>query len=294
MEAKLVVVGGKANRSEVKLKLPTMIGRGRDADLTVAHATVSRHHCLIFELEGVLVVRDNGSLNGTIIDGQKVQESLLKPGQMLTIGPLTFRAEYEHNGHFPDLNGDRLGDADDAQSEAEEVSAGVETSSESDEQTVKAEENNETPLGFDAGVEAGDASGDEAGSFDFLKDDAPEAPPAPADEFRFLDEEDESKPPAMPEAAVADSGKSDGSMRDSGEVFRLAEEPPEVAAAGEKGAKSKKAAPPAKAPSQQKIAPPDSDSTLDIKLSEAGAAGKKDTSGDAALDDFLNSLGLDN
>ena len=290
MEAKLVVVGGKANRSEVKLKLPTMIGRGRDADLTVAHATVSRHHCLIFELEGVLVVRDNGSLNGTIIDGQKVQESLLKPGQMLTIGPLTFRAEYEHNGHFPDLNGDRLGDA---HGEAEEVSAGVETSSESDEQTVKAEENNETPLGFDVDVEAGDASGDEAGSFDFLKDDAPEAPPAPADEFRFLDEEDGSKPPAVSKAAVADSAKSDGSMRDSGEVFRLADGPPAAPAAGEKGAKNKKGAGLAKAPSQQKVAPPDSDSTLDIKLSEAGAAGKKDT-GDAALDDFLNSLGLDN
>lgn len=103
MEARLVVVGGKANKSEVRLKLPAMIGRSRDADVTVSHASVSRHHCLIYELEGALVVRDNGSLNGTVVDGQKIQESLLKPGQSLTIGPLTFRAEYEYEGLFPAL-----------------------------------------------------------------------------------------------------------------------------------------------------------------------------------------------
>lgn len=104
MEAKLVVVGGKANKAEVKLKLPTVIGRGRDADLTVAHGTVSRHHCLIYELDGALVVRDNGSLNGTLICGERINEALLKPGNTLTVGPLTFRADYEHDGNFPRLS----------------------------------------------------------------------------------------------------------------------------------------------------------------------------------------------
>ncbi len=103
MDAKLVVVGGKANKAEVKLKLPTVVGRGRDADLTVAHGTVSRHHCLIYEVDGALVVRDNGSLNGTLIGGERIKESLLKPGDTLTVGPLTFRADYEHNGAFPSL-----------------------------------------------------------------------------------------------------------------------------------------------------------------------------------------------
>ncbi len=101
MEAKLVVVGGKANKSEVQLKLPTVIGRGGDADLTVAHPTVSRHHCVLFEQDGVLFVRDNGSLNGTLIDGNKVQESELKPGETLTVGPLTFRADYQLAGQLP-------------------------------------------------------------------------------------------------------------------------------------------------------------------------------------------------
>ena len=101
MEAKLVVVGGKANKAEVQLKLPTVIGRGRDADLTVAHPTVSRHHCVLFEQDGVLFVRDNGSLNGTLVEGNKVEEAQLKPGETLTVGPLTFRAEYQWSAGLP-------------------------------------------------------------------------------------------------------------------------------------------------------------------------------------------------
>ena len=95
MDARLIVVGGKANKSEVKLKLPTTIGRSRTADLTVAHPKVSRQHCQIFERDGLLVVRDNGSLNGTYIEEAKITESVLKPGEKLTVGPLTFIAAYE-------------------------------------------------------------------------------------------------------------------------------------------------------------------------------------------------------
>lgn len=293
MEAKLVVVGGKANRSEVKLKLPTMIGRGRDADLTVAHATVSRHHCMIFELDGALVVRDNGSLNGTVIDGKRVQESLLKPGQMLTIGPLTFRAEYEHNGHFPELNGDRPGDKEEADGEAEGAAAAIETSSESDEQTVRAAEADESPLGFDVDADAAGTTDDEAGDFDFLKSDLSKRPAA-ASEFGFLGEEDDAKipQPVAPAGGSAAGGSAAGGSAagGSGETFRLADEFSPVPAAKDNGRNDKKAS----APARQKVAPPDSDSTLDIKLPGAGAGGKTDSAGEQALDDFLNSLGLDN
>src|SRR5688572_20106335 len=101
MDAKLIVIGGKANKSEVKLKLPTTIGRSRKADLTVAHPKVSRHHCEIFEREGVLMVKDFGSLNGTFIENNRITESVLKPGDKLTVGPLTFVAVYEPTGPIP-------------------------------------------------------------------------------------------------------------------------------------------------------------------------------------------------
>ena len=88
MDAKLIVIGGKANKSEVKLKLPTTIGRSRAADLTVQHPKVSRQHCEIFERDGALIVRDNGSLNGTYIESRRITEAVLKPGDKLTVGPL--------------------------------------------------------------------------------------------------------------------------------------------------------------------------------------------------------------
>lgn len=96
LNAKLVVIGGDAKTHEVKLKLPTVVGRGKEAGLTVPHALVSRRHTEIFERDGRLVVRDLGSLNGTFVDNRKIDgEQVLEPNQLLTIGNITFRAVYE-------------------------------------------------------------------------------------------------------------------------------------------------------------------------------------------------------
>ncbi len=94
MEAKLIVVGGKASKAKIALKLPTVIGRSREAGLTIAHPMISRRHCEVFEADGLLMVRDLGSLNGTVVGGQRVKESPLPPDAEFTVGPLTFRAEY--------------------------------------------------------------------------------------------------------------------------------------------------------------------------------------------------------
>ena len=96
LEVKLVVVGGDAKSSEVRLKLPTIIGRGREAGLTVPHALVSRRHTEVFERDGKLFVRDLGSLNGTFVNNLKIDgEKILGPNQLLTLGNVTFRAVYE-------------------------------------------------------------------------------------------------------------------------------------------------------------------------------------------------------
>ena len=96
LKAKLVVVGGDAKSGEVRLKLPTVIGRGKEASLTVPHALVSRQHTEIFEKEGRLFVRDLGSLNGTFVNSTKIDgETPLAPNQLLTLGNITFRAVYE-------------------------------------------------------------------------------------------------------------------------------------------------------------------------------------------------------
>jgi pSer/pThr/pTyr-binding forkhead associated (FHA) protein len=95
MEAKLLVVAGDAERTDVDLNLPTVIGRSRDADITIAHPLVSRRHCEITEgEEGQLEVRDLGSLNGTFVGQNRVEKSALPPGALLTVGAITFRAAY--------------------------------------------------------------------------------------------------------------------------------------------------------------------------------------------------------
>jgi|GEM_PF-686350 len=104
MDAKLIVVGGQATKSEVPLsKFPVLIGRNRTADLPIAHPLVSRNHCEIYTLRGVLVVRDLESANGTKINDELITEEILKPGSRLTVGPLTFVAIYKYSGEIPDL-----------------------------------------------------------------------------------------------------------------------------------------------------------------------------------------------
>ena len=96
MEAKLIVISGKANKNEVALKLPCTIGRSREADLTIGHPMVSRQHCELSESEGVVLIRDLGSLNGTFVNGERVSESRLDPSAEVTVGPLTFRVDFEY------------------------------------------------------------------------------------------------------------------------------------------------------------------------------------------------------
>ncbi len=104
IDAKLIVVGGDVKTPEVKLKLPTTIGRGREASLTLPHALVSRLHCEIFERDGQLFVRDLGSLNGTFINNLRIdKEQPLLPDELLTLGTITFRASYlaPQSAHMP-------------------------------------------------------------------------------------------------------------------------------------------------------------------------------------------------
>lgn len=96
LQAKLVVVGGKVKSQEVALKLPTVIGRGNEATLKIPLALVSRRHCEIREREGRLYIRDLGSTNGTYVNNYKISaEQPLMPGELVTIGTVTFRAEYQ-------------------------------------------------------------------------------------------------------------------------------------------------------------------------------------------------------
>ena len=73
MNAKLLVVMGKTTKHKVALQLPAVLGRSREADITVAHPLISRRHCEISENNGLLMLRDLASLNGTMIGGRRIE-----------------------------------------------------------------------------------------------------------------------------------------------------------------------------------------------------------------------------
>jgi predicted component of type VI protein secretion system len=99
MEAKLLIVkGGKLGKDSIPFTTPAVLGRSREVDVTLAHPMISRRHCEIIEQDGLLLVRDFASLNGTRINGYRVKEAALAPGAEFSIGPLTFRMQYEYAG----------------------------------------------------------------------------------------------------------------------------------------------------------------------------------------------------
>src|SRR5687767_2039323 len=77
----------------VLVKEFTRIGRSPRNDLQIDHLTVSSVHCEV-RLEGdATSVADLGSTNGTYIDGQRVREAVILPGQELRLGDVTLRFE---------------------------------------------------------------------------------------------------------------------------------------------------------------------------------------------------------
>jgi pSer/pThr/pTyr-binding forkhead associated (FHA) protein len=92
LDVKLLVVGGAPENDEFQLALPALFGRARESSIPIPHPLVSRKHCELFEREGRLFVRDLGSTNGTFVGSERINESVLEHGQLLTIGTVTFRA----------------------------------------------------------------------------------------------------------------------------------------------------------------------------------------------------------
>ncbi|MDO5662087.1 MAG: FHA domain-containing protein [Brachybacterium sp.] len=75
----------------------TVVGRHPNSEIFLDDVTVSRKHAaFVRESEGI-VVRDLGSLNGTYVGRERVDEALLQPGQEVQIGKyrLTFHPPLE-------------------------------------------------------------------------------------------------------------------------------------------------------------------------------------------------------
>jgi len=89
MRAQLVPLDGGSAIDVVKDL--TVVGRKEDCDLRLEHKSVSKMHCVIVKTDGLLLLRDLGSTNGTRVNGQRVRRAALLPNDQVCIANYKFR-----------------------------------------------------------------------------------------------------------------------------------------------------------------------------------------------------------
>ncbi|KZS62990.1 FHA domain-containing protein [Mycobacterium ostraviense] len=62
------------------------IGRADDNDIVIPEVLASRHHATLVPTPGGTEIRDNRSINGTFVNGVRVESALLHDGDVVTIG----------------------------------------------------------------------------------------------------------------------------------------------------------------------------------------------------------------
>lgn len=72
-----------------------LVGRDRACEIHLQDASVSRQHAEIRNEEGDWMIEDLNSSNGILINGARVPNGRLEPGQTLTIGNVKFRVEID-------------------------------------------------------------------------------------------------------------------------------------------------------------------------------------------------------
>jgi adenylate cyclase len=69
------------------------VGRAVTNDLAVVDPTISRKHAELKATPGGVEVTDNGSSNGTFVNGVQIEHSLVVPGDEVTFGKVVFKLE---------------------------------------------------------------------------------------------------------------------------------------------------------------------------------------------------------
>jgi len=72
-----------------------LIGRHPECDIQIDSRKISRRHCCIAQVSDYLIVRDLGSTNGVRINGVRVVEGRIAPGDELTIGGNRYRVSWD-------------------------------------------------------------------------------------------------------------------------------------------------------------------------------------------------------
>lgn len=94
-ERSLVITGGHDIGSEIELKEGNyIVGRDPEVDIFLNDITVSRRHAEINITSFKAMIRDLGSLNGTYVNGARIDDSEISSGDEIQIGK--FKLLYVH------------------------------------------------------------------------------------------------------------------------------------------------------------------------------------------------------
>ncbi|TET15362.1 MAG: FHA domain-containing protein [Actinobacteria bacterium] len=66
------------------------IGRNPESDIFLDDITVSRKHAILEKIDKDFRIKDSGSLNGSYVNGEIVENSILKDGDRIQIGKYIF------------------------------------------------------------------------------------------------------------------------------------------------------------------------------------------------------------
>lgn len=94
-----VIIEIEGASTEVELKPgPNVLGRSGTCQVPIKDASLSREHCKITLAGAAATLNDLGSMNGTSVNGQKVKEHTLRPGDLIKIGKTLIHFERKRGG----------------------------------------------------------------------------------------------------------------------------------------------------------------------------------------------------
>jgi predicted component of type VI protein secretion system len=92
--AKLVILNQGMTGRTFDLNVErTTVGRVEDNTFQIGDPSVSSHHAEILLQGTELLIKDLNSTNGTFINGEKITEASLKPGQVLRFGQVELKID---------------------------------------------------------------------------------------------------------------------------------------------------------------------------------------------------------
>lgn len=99
MKIKMRVLRGKPLGHAIQFPEGEFVfGRGPECHVRPNSELVSRQHCLLRVSDKGVQVRDLGSSNGTLVNGSRVvEETYLRNGDVLQLGPLAFQLVLEED-----------------------------------------------------------------------------------------------------------------------------------------------------------------------------------------------------